>query len=168
MLELQDNSDYETYYMVADLHTINTPYDPKTFKEDVQEVVLDYLAAGLNPEKSTPGFSYEKFWQEVKNATNVYFLKYENLREDPFGELKKIIEFLEYCKNNDSINKTIDNHSFLKMKDIEKTKDERKRFARKGIAGDWKNNFNSDSKNLLKSKLGDILIEMGYEKDKNW
>lgn len=53
MLALQDNPEYETFYMVADLHTLTTPYDPKTLKDDVREVVLDYLAAGLDPEKST-------------------------------------------------------------------------------------------------------------------
>src|SRR4030042_2766236 len=53
MLALQDDPNYETFYMVADLHTITTPYTPQTLKENVKEVVLDYLAAGLDPEKST-------------------------------------------------------------------------------------------------------------------
>jgi len=52
MLALQDNPEYETFYMVADLHTLTTPYDAKTLKDSVREVVLDYLAAGLDPEKS--------------------------------------------------------------------------------------------------------------------
>lgn len=53
MLELQDKSEYETLYMVADLHTLTTPYDAKTLNKNIREVVLDYLAAGLDPEKST-------------------------------------------------------------------------------------------------------------------
>lgn len=53
MLALQDNPEYETFYMVADLHTITTAHDQKTLKENIREVVLDYLAAGLDPEKST-------------------------------------------------------------------------------------------------------------------
>jgi len=53
MLALQDNPDYETFFMVADLHTINVPYDPGKFRKAVKEVVLDYLAAGLDPQKST-------------------------------------------------------------------------------------------------------------------
>lgn len=52
MLALQENPEYETFYMVADLHTLTTPYNPKTLKMDVREVVLDYLAAGLDPQKS--------------------------------------------------------------------------------------------------------------------
>ncbi len=53
MLALQNNPEYETFYMVADLHTITTPYEKKELKNKVREVVLDYLAAGLDPEKST-------------------------------------------------------------------------------------------------------------------
>jgi tryptophanyl-tRNA synthetase len=53
MISLQENSDYETLYMVADLHSINSPYEPDSFKDKIREVVLDYLAAGLDPEEST-------------------------------------------------------------------------------------------------------------------
>ena len=53
MLALQDNPEYETFYMVADLHTLTTPYDATTLKDNIREVVLDYLAAGLDPAKST-------------------------------------------------------------------------------------------------------------------
>jgi len=52
MLELQSNSDYETLYMVADGHTITTPYSPEELKKHKREVVMDYLSAGLDPEKS--------------------------------------------------------------------------------------------------------------------
>jgi len=45
-------SGYETLYMVADLHAITTPYDRTKLRAQVREVVLDYLAAGLDPEKS--------------------------------------------------------------------------------------------------------------------
>jgi tryptophanyl-tRNA synthetase len=39
--------------MVADLHSINTPYEPKELVKQTREVVLDYLAAGIDPQKST-------------------------------------------------------------------------------------------------------------------
>lgn len=52
MLELQDSDTYETLYMVADVHTITTPYDVEELRINRREVILDYLAAGLDPEKS--------------------------------------------------------------------------------------------------------------------
>ncbi len=53
MLELQDRGDLETLYMVADLHALTTPYDINELKTKTREVILDYLAAGLDPEKTT-------------------------------------------------------------------------------------------------------------------
>lgn len=52
MMALQDDPQYETFYMVADLHTITTPYDPQELRKNRREIILDYLAAGLDPEKS--------------------------------------------------------------------------------------------------------------------
>lgn len=52
MLSLQDDPSFETYYMVADAHAITTPYDKAALAQNRRDVVLDYLAAGLDPEKS--------------------------------------------------------------------------------------------------------------------
>lgn len=49
MLALQD--EYDCVFSVVDLHTITVPYDPKTLKQSVRDIVIDYLAAGLDPKK---------------------------------------------------------------------------------------------------------------------
>ncbi|GIW57702.1 MAG: hypothetical protein KatS3mg083_647 [Candidatus Dojkabacteria bacterium] len=49
MLELQEK--YDCIFSVVDLHAITTPYDPKTLKQSVREVILDYLGAGVDPKK---------------------------------------------------------------------------------------------------------------------
>lgn len=50
-IELQNNPDLECIYMVMDLHAITTPYDKQTLAESTRNIVIDYLAAGLDPEK---------------------------------------------------------------------------------------------------------------------
>lgn len=52
MLELQDNPEYETLYMVADVHAITTPYSVEELRKNRREIMIDYLAAGLDPKKS--------------------------------------------------------------------------------------------------------------------
>jgi tryptophanyl-tRNA synthetase len=50
-VRLQD--DYECYFFVADLHALTTDYeDPSNILPNTREVMLDYLGAGLDPEKS--------------------------------------------------------------------------------------------------------------------
>jgi len=51
MLELQNDPEYETFYMVVDLHTLTTPFDPKTLQSNIRGIVLDYLSVGLDPQK---------------------------------------------------------------------------------------------------------------------
>jgi len=49
-IELQ-NTDYETYYFIADLHALTTVKDSQTLRTNIMGIVLDYLALGLDPEK---------------------------------------------------------------------------------------------------------------------
>jgi len=51
-LELQNDPNYETIYMVMDLHAITTPYEKEKLAENTRDVIMDYLACGLDPEKS--------------------------------------------------------------------------------------------------------------------
>jgi tryptophanyl-tRNA synthetase len=52
MLALQDDSQFETIFMVVDLHGITTPYDSGSYQENIRNVMRDYLAVGLDPERS--------------------------------------------------------------------------------------------------------------------
>lgn len=42
----------QAIFAVVDYHGITTPYDPKTYQRQIMDVVLDYLAAGINPDKA--------------------------------------------------------------------------------------------------------------------
>lgn len=45
---------YECYFFIADYHALTTDYaDPSQLKQNLFEVALDFLAAGLDPEKCT-------------------------------------------------------------------------------------------------------------------
>ncbi len=46
--------EYESYFFVADWHALTTKYDKtENLKQDVKDVVIDWLACGINPEIST-------------------------------------------------------------------------------------------------------------------
>ena len=50
-IELQDKAS-QAIFAVVDYHGITTPYDPKTYRQQIMDVAMDYLAAGINPEKT--------------------------------------------------------------------------------------------------------------------
>src|SRR5574344_464968 len=46
--------DYDCYFFVADWHALTTKFDDtKNLKQDVTDVVIDWLSCGLNPDKCT-------------------------------------------------------------------------------------------------------------------
>ena len=51
-LELEKTCKYETVYCVVDVHSITTPYDKEALAKNKREIIIDYLAAGLDPKKS--------------------------------------------------------------------------------------------------------------------
>jgi len=51
-VELQDK--YDTFLIIADVQALTTNFDqPEKLSEDVRQVARDYLAAGIDPEKTT-------------------------------------------------------------------------------------------------------------------
>jgi len=52
-VKLQDSGQYECYFFIADWHALTTDYaDTSSFLSNTREVILDYLAAGLDPARS--------------------------------------------------------------------------------------------------------------------
>jgi tryptophanyl-tRNA synthetase len=52
-VRLQNDPQYECYFFIADIHALTTDYaDPSQIAGNTREVILDYLAAGLDPAKS--------------------------------------------------------------------------------------------------------------------
>jgi tryptophanyl-tRNA synthetase len=51
-VKLQDK--YDCYYFVADWHALTTGYaDPSSIKESTKDILINFIAAGLDPEKCT-------------------------------------------------------------------------------------------------------------------
>lgn len=49
-VRMQD--DYDCRFFIADLHALTTHPDPKALHENVKDIIAEYLAAGLDPDKN--------------------------------------------------------------------------------------------------------------------
>ncbi len=45
-------NDYNAYYVIVDLHAITVPQDPKELRENTRRTAAQYIAAGIDPQKS--------------------------------------------------------------------------------------------------------------------
>ncbi|WP_268913916.1 tryptophan--tRNA ligase [Lentilactobacillus sp. SPB1-3] len=53
-VELQNSGEYDTYIMIADMQALtDNARDPEKIRNSLLQVAMDYLAVGIDPEKST-------------------------------------------------------------------------------------------------------------------
>ena len=50
---IRSQDEHDSYYFIADYHALTTVRDAEVLREHVLGVALDYLALGLDPEKTT-------------------------------------------------------------------------------------------------------------------
>jgi hypothetical protein len=104
-------------------------------------------------------------------GSNYAEVRYEDLLERPEEETKRLLEFLATDGSREVVGRCVEAANFEKMAGRERG---RENYAldhgkhRKGIAGDWKNVFTEQDKAIFKEAAGDLLIELGYERDDRW
>ena len=84
-VELQKAGRYQCYFFVADLHSITAEFDPVQKYKQTVEVVADYIAAGISPEKSVI-FVQSQIPEHSELAWILNCIT-------PFGELRRMTQF---------------------------------------------------------------------------
>ena len=99
-------------------------------------------------------------------------LKYEDLLADPVAEIKKVLEFLDIERSDDTIRYFVDKHSFRKKAGRGAGVEDKQAFFRKGISRDWQNYFSEECIKFFgrayRGAWNKLLVEMGYEKSLDW
>src|SRR3989344_7526142 len=52
-VDMSATADYECFFMIVDYHALNTIQNAKVMRENIINLAVDYLAIGLDPQKST-------------------------------------------------------------------------------------------------------------------
>lgn len=130
---------YYYFYQMAKLHP-----DPGTWEEFLDKFITGKVAFGS-------WYDHVKGWWEKRKDHRILYLFYEDLKEDPRREIQKLIKFLERDISEEIMDKILYHSSFEVMKknpsanyttvpqsDMDHSVSP---FMRKGISGDWKNQF---------------------------
>ena len=51
MINMMNTSDNEVFCFVADYHALTSLHDAKQMRQNVKDIILDWVACGLDPEK---------------------------------------------------------------------------------------------------------------------
>lgn len=111
-IDLQDKIE-EAYYFIADLHALTTVHEQKTLEDNIHNVVLDYLALGLDPDKVT---FFRQSDVPSHSQLTVVLANYIS-----FGQMQRMHAFkdkLQKGATQDSINMGLFNYPILMAADI--------------------------------------------------
>ena len=103
--------DYNCYYMIANLHTLTVRNNPETLRSNTLNLLALYLAAGINPEKSSIFIqSQVPSHAELSWVLNCYTY---------MGELSRMTQFKDKsAKHADNINSGLFTYPVLMAADI--------------------------------------------------
>lgn len=108
-VEMQE--DYNCYYMIANLHALTVRRDPKELKENAYKLLASYIAAGLDPDKSTI-FLQSQVHEHAELAWVLDCYTY-------MGELSRMTQFKDKsAKHADNINAGLFTYPSLMAGDI--------------------------------------------------
>jgi hypothetical protein len=124
------------------------------------------------------GFSFEdavRGWRRDMEAHlgsaerhPLFACAYERLLSEGPAVTRELFDFLGLRHDDRLVTDLLDRSSFRFHAGRERGEENRNRFYRKGVAGDWKNHFGDEEKRIFKDIAGDMLIRLGYETNLAW
>jgi len=136
------------------------------------EFFSDFLAGKTNPWGRWS--SHLNYWFASPSASSgrMHVVKFEDLRADTQGSLRKILNFLDVELSNDRIRTTVHNNSVGEMR----TKEERAprevfskgvkqdiRFVNTGTTLGWKESLTELQVAKLEKQFGELMTRLGYD-----
>ena len=104
-------NDHECFYMLADLHALTIPQDPKIFRKQVIEKAAEYVAVGLDPKRCVIFVQ-----SDVKEHTELAWI-FNTLT--PISELERMTQYKDKSKKQKgNINVGIFDYPVLMAADI--------------------------------------------------
>lgn len=108
-VKLQETN--QCFFFIADYHMLTTHPNPKNLQENVRQVLIEYLAAGLDPEKATLYLQ-----SDLPETAELYLFLNMNAYK---GELERVTTFKEKArKQPDNINAGLLTYPTLMAADI--------------------------------------------------
>jgi len=108
-LKMQEEN--KCFFFIADWHSLTTHPDPKHLHTNVKNVLAEYLACGLDPEKATLYIQ-----SDIPEIAELYLLL--NMQAY-IGELEKTVSFKEKARQNpDNVNAGLFTYPVLQAADI--------------------------------------------------
>lgn len=138
--------------------------DPDNVVENLPKFIEMLLAKPIQP-----GFSWAEFVRVWWRRPGVVSTRYENVRANPGGELRRLVfELAGIDLQPSRIEPIVRKFSVERQTKRKPGEENRAGFIRKGVVGDWKAYFSHEARQVFDHFAGDELVALGYETDRQW
>ncbi|MBT4530469.1 MAG: sulfotransferase domain-containing protein [Phycisphaerae bacterium] len=148
-------------------YVCNTPWHPEYPKHKNKRVQEGLEIFG---NRMLPAYvHWVRSWKQNAVPEHSVQIRYEDMIINPLEGMTKITTLFELDNSKETIGRIVDAHSFKNMsggRDSGTSSDSA--FARKGVAGDWKNHFTPKLREQYGKIIAEFLIETTDEVDDSW
>ncbi len=150
------------YFFVSNVrenHYLRSEVAHLSFEEGINYYIDHFLASEVR---------WIRDWRAHRDPAMSYEITYEKLRADTLGVFGAASRFICGPLPDAVVEHAVASNTFERVSGRAPGQENQNSFQRKGISGDWRNKFSEEHKARFKEIAGDLLIELGYEKDYNW
>ncbi len=116
-----------------------------------------------------PRFTWAAFVDKWADDDGAHHLKYEDLKASPVEELKRATLALGGgVLSTGAAESIVAKYTFSAQTGRKPGEEDKGRYLRKGISGDWRNHFSPAVSEMFCELAGAELIKLGYEADDSW
>ena len=96
-------------------------------------------------------------------------VRYEDLLARPEEQFARLFSFLGAASDEGTVASCVQETSFERRSGGRaQGQEDSLSGVRKGVAGDWKGVFTARDREVFKASAGELLVELGYERDTDW
>jgi len=135
--------------------------DPENIKEHLPKFIELFFS------KMSIGGSQLNWAQHLDSFDldneHLHLVKYEDLLDDCQFQLRRVADFYNLSISEVKVKEIVDQYNFKRLSNREAGQEDSSSFLRKGIAGDWKNQFTQEAMDRFNDYGLEGLRKLGYE-----
>lgn len=145
-------------------HIYGPGFDPTAVRENMPR----FIETQLKSPRGSDGLAWHHHVSDWWDRPNVAHTSYEELLTDAVPAVVRLMNELKGTGDEHIARLAVERWSFKTTVQRSHGEEDRASFQRKGIAGDWINNFNREAGEIFDSVAGAELVEFGYATDRDW
>jgi hypothetical protein len=144
-------------------------YGPGFDPADVHGNLPRFIEYQMTAAPTTHGMTWQEHIADWWDCPRVGHLTYEELLTDTAGTLWRALAQASGSEPDREMTELAAlRHDFARSSGRKRGEQHLGSFLRKGVAGDWRNQFTREAGEVFDSFAGDALVEFGYEQDRHW